>query len=89
MPGGAGVFLCAAGINDKATAYAVSYTHLDVYKRQIKTYLENGGHLFVTTDLTVSTPNLDALLAEYGICLLYTSSALRIMRYCLKHSENT
>ena len=33
----------------------------------IKTYLENGGHLFVTTDLTVSTPNLDALLAEYGM----------------------
>lgn len=26
----------------------------------IKTYLENGGHLFVTTDLTVSTPNLMA-----------------------------
>lgn len=33
----------------------------------IKTYLENGGHLFVTTDLTVDTPNLDALLAEYGM----------------------
>ena len=33
----------------------------------IKTYLENGGHLFVTTDLTVSTPTLDALLAEYGM----------------------
>ena len=33
----------------------------------IKTYLENGGHLFVTTDLTVSTPNLDALLTEYGM----------------------
>ena len=34
---------------------------------QLQTYLENGGHLFVTTDLTVSTPNLDALLAEYGM----------------------
>ena len=33
----------------------------------IKTYLENGGNLFVTTDLTVDTPNLDALLAEYGM----------------------
>ena len=33
----------------------------------IKTYLENGGHLFVTTDLTVNTPKLDALLAEYGM----------------------
>lgn len=33
----------------------------------IKTYLENGGHLLVTTDLTVNTPNLDALLAEYGM----------------------
>ena len=32
-----------------------------------KTYLENGGNLFVTTDLTVDTPNLDALLAEYGM----------------------
>ena len=33
----------------------------------IKTYLENGGNLFVTTDLTVDTPKLDALLAEYGM----------------------
>lgn len=33
----------------------------------IRTYLKNGGSLFVTTDLTVSTPNLDALLAEYGM----------------------
>lgn len=33
----------------------------------ISNYLKNGGSLFVTTDLTVSTPNLDALLAEYGM----------------------
>ena len=28
---------------------------------------KTAAYLFVTTDLTVSTPNLDALLAEYGM----------------------
>ena len=63
----------------------------------IKTYLENGGHLFVTTDLTVSTPNLDALLAEYGmtrqeglviendLSLIHISSNIPTGRFHLPH----
>lgn len=30
-------------------------------------YLENGGSLLVTTDLSYDTPNLDALMAKYGL----------------------
>lgn len=33
----------------------------------VKTYLDNGGRLLVTTGMEISTPNLDGLLAEYGM----------------------
>lgn len=33
----------------------------------LREYLDNGGALVVTTALTYDTPNLDALLAEYGM----------------------
>ena len=34
---------------------------------QLRTYLENGGKLMLTTDAYYSTPNLDALMAEFGL----------------------
>ncbi len=43
----------------------VDYTADDV--AALRDYLQNGGRLLVVTDLTVPTPNLDALLAEYGL----------------------
>ena len=33
----------------------------------LRNYLSAGGHLLLTTDLAVATPNLDALMAEYGM----------------------
>ena len=33
----------------------------------LRTYLKNGGHLMLTTDSYYSTPNLDALMAEFGL----------------------
>ena len=33
----------------------------------LRAYLKNGGHLMLTTDSYYSTPNLDALMAEFGL----------------------
>lgn len=41
------------------------YSELDA--DALRGYLENGGCLLVATDMTVSTPNLDAVLSEYGM----------------------
>lgn len=43
----------------------VDYTEADV--AALRTYLQGGGRLLAVTDFTVATPNLDALLAEYGL----------------------
>lgn len=43
----------------------VDYTEADI--AIVRDYLEQGGSLLVTTNARVSTPNLEALLAEYGM----------------------
>lgn len=43
----------------------VDYTAADT--AALRSYLQNGGRLLVVTDFTVDTPDLDALLAEYGL----------------------
>lgn len=43
----------------------VDYTQEDV--QVLRSYLEQGGNLMVLTDSSVSTPNLDSLMAEFGM----------------------
>ena len=43
----------------------VSYTHLDVYKRQLRRYLE--AHCGLTTEILVSRDRVDVLRCEFGI----------------------
>lgn len=43
----------------------VDYTAEDI--AILRSYLDNGGNLMVITDSSVSTPNLNGLLAEYGL----------------------
>ena len=43
----------------------VDYTAEDV--QLLRDYLDGGGSLLVFTDASAATPNLDALLAEYGL----------------------
>lgn len=60
----------AEAIPDDAAAVVlvaptVDYTTDDI--AVLRNYLDNGGSLMVITDSSVSTPNLNVLLAEYGL----------------------
>ena len=41
----------------------VSYTHLDVYKRQLKTYLASGGQCYVVCPLVEESEAIDSKAA--------------------------
>ena len=47
-------------------ASAVSYTHLDEIA-QLQAYLENGGKVLLMTSAFVDTPNLDAVMTQFGL----------------------
>ena len=62
------------------TAGAVSYTHLDVYKRQALAPADGPWFFFVAvnpetgeTKFAVTQAEHDALVLEFQTCLLYTS----------------
>ena len=56
----------------------VSYTHLDVYKRQIQNIRKSSG-FEITDKIKVAlskNPQTDDAVNEYNTCLLYTSAKL-------------
>ena len=53
-------------INAPATDFAAEDGVVDEMA-QLRTYLEKGGKLLLTTDPSYETPNLDALMAEFGL----------------------
>ena len=57
----------ACGVCENTCPLAVSYTHLDVYKRQVEhIYLHSGGGL-------IDPPRPAGCLPQRKDCLLYTS----------------
>lgn len=62
--------LSAGAIPEDAAAILINAPQVDYTSDSIellRSYLDGGGALLVTTSLTYDTPNLDALLAEYGL----------------------
>lgn len=62
--------LSAGSIPEDAAVLLINTPQVDYSADSIallRSYLEGGGRLLVTTSLTYDTPNLDALLAEYGL----------------------
>lgn len=62
--------LSAGSIPEDASALLINTPQVDYTADNIETlrsYLQNGGRLLVTTALTYDTPNLDGLMGEYGM----------------------
>ena len=57
---------------DAAAIAAVSYTHLDVYKRQIEDFFPRNGVRYIAMN-----DGIDTLRDNNDICLLYTSQVRR------------
>lgn len=53
-------------INDPQQDFSAAGSLVDEMSA-LRSYLKNGGHLMLTTDSYYSTPNLDALMAEFGL----------------------
>lgn len=62
--------ISAGAVPQDAAALLINAPLTDLTEAEAQTltaYLQGGGRLLVTTDLTVNTPRLDALLAEAGL----------------------
>lgn len=62
--------LSAGSIPEDASAILINAPQVDYTSDTIdllRSYLQNGGKLLITTGLEYDTPNLDALMAEYGM----------------------
>lgn len=53
-------------INDPQQDFSAAGSLVDEMSA-LRSYLKNGGHLMLTTDSYYSTPNLDGLMAEFGL----------------------
>lgn len=63
-------FVTAGSVPEDASVVLINNPQADYSTTDVdalRSFLENGGSVIVTTDLTYETPNLDALLAEYGL----------------------
>ena len=62
--------LTTSAVPEDAAALILNAPQADLSEQDVdalRSYLDGGGRLLVTTSLLADTPNLDALLAEYGM----------------------